>query len=1261
MSVLLDAGADPDGNTGWRHSADNSPGSGQPSPLEIICGVGVEATLPIAEVLIDHGASSGGTNDGDTAPIYGALRFGNMELLGLLLDAGVDPDGRSDLCSTPGLLRTKGEQNDDVPNTTPLLELCARTHMPFNYETDRGVSTMAEMLLDCGANPNLADPFGQTPLIICCTEELALRSTRPNLGLIKLLLAANADPDAADTFGNTPLLAACQGGSRDAVEALVDHGADVNQSIDGPGGTTTALQTAAEHGSADILELLLEHGAEPNAAILGEGTICMAARIGSIECIEMLSSAGADVNQRCLRDGNAAIHICCSCPEVLGALLALDGVDADLCNDAGDSALHLVAEAGLLSSVAQLISHGASVSVRNRDGKLPAMLACEGNYLDVVQFLLTKMDDTALQATDNDARTLVHIAAEVGLSELLPHLASRNIGFDNRTVPGAGGTAGHIAAAHGHLDFLKGLADASACLRCTPDCDWREERLLTAQESCRCSMFSLWTPMSVHGIAPLHRACKHGHVGCVRFLLNYRPSSPCLAPNPLDAAVSSRRALFLAVKGGHLECVRLLLDRDINVDTSGISGTTAMHLAADLNLVNVVDLLIQRNACVHSENAEQYTPLHLAAAAGAVDVINVLLRASVHWWKSSLDLNQQTPLLAASRSLDNEWPNAGLAYSGSEDVMFASFSALLADPDVVAGSLNTPDWEGNTPLHFAVQLKNVQAIKVLLSHSDIETNCSNKLGRSPITIALTAARKSADFTIARLLYDAGAHTGPEASKLLSQMCQIDPRTYNAEKEKIMSQLLYLGAAVNGVGLPHGTTPLQMAAQRSNVGLAQFLLLHGANPNRQNHHGTTAIYNASANGALDMVSLLHRYNADSDVVNLDGRSPIFIAAQQGHAHVVKFLGTKDANTRVVTVGGTASIHMAAYNGHLTVVKLLVGLGVDVNTPGPSEWASPLYCAVKGGQIEVVELLLALGATVSPISGKNALVIAFEKQFPEIVGLLAMHGAVRGPVVLQQGFSQKYFRSVAAIALGRCIYERRKVVSAGRLLKDTGRVELVARFADASGLTPLQLALAARLPFTVRHMLRNGLFALGDRPDLCHLRLYADRKLYAAAAPNPHPTTTTLAMQVSGAIWTAQNHQYFIRPIREVVRLMMLLGIRSRWVLPARVQFTSVLNSMLLEAKMKLRIPHIPAEVIRHILSFAVRRGSWPATDAFAVEKVAAWAHVGRLHKLGAVPVPAPQGRQHLGHFNFDDFSEAELIDGYDTEEFELEDDAPHLFV
>ena len=1213
--MLLDAGAGPDGNTEWQRSA------GQPSPLEIICGVDVKATYNIAELLINHGASvvPRDANDEDTAPVYGAIRFGNVDLLGLLLDAGVDPDGR----------RCRADVGQiDVPRTTPLLELCKLGARPLEYETEHDVSTMVEMLLDAGANPNLADPFGQTPLILCCTDELSLRDS-PSLSLIKLLLDANADPDVADTFGNTPLLAACKGDdsvSYDVVEALIDRGANVNHGIYGPEGTTTALIAAAEQGSSNMLELLLEYGADPNHPVRGEGTICMAARIGSIECIETLSLAGADVNQRSLQDGNAAIHICCSCPDMLEALLAL-GADADLCNTAGDSALHLVAAAGLLSSVVQLISSGASVSVQNQEGKLPVMLACEGNHDDVVQFLLTKMDDTALQTTDHNSKTLVHIAAEVGLFELLPHLVSRSMDLGSFTVPGAGGTAAHIAAAKGHLDFLKGLADAFACHGC--------------------STISLWTPMPVSRIVPLHRACKHGHVDCVRFLLNHRPSNPCRDPNPLGKPSSSRRALFLAVKGGHLECVRLLLDRDIDVDTSGISGTTAMHIAASLNLEKIIELLIQHNAWVGNEDEDGFTPLHLAAAAGAVGAIDVLLRKSAKEWKSLLDCRQQTPLLTACKNFNPHNNSPG-------DMSFLwSFLALLADADVVAGSLNTPDDEGNTPLHHAVLQSNVRASKALLSLSDTETNCANKSGRTPFAIALAAARNSADFTIPHMLHDAGAHTTEEASKLLSQMCQIDPRTYTDEKENIMLELLRLGANVNGVGLPHSPTPLQMAAQRSNVALAKFLLLHGANPNRQDHHGTTAVYNASANGCLDMVSLLTRHNANIDVVNLDGRSPIFIAAQQGHAHVVKFLGAKNANVQLTTDGGTASIHMAAYNGYSTVVKLLVGLGVDVNTPGPSEWASPLYCAVKGGRIEVVELLLALGASVSPIRRKNALVIAFEKQFPEIVGLLSMHGAIRGPVVLQQGFSQKYFRSVAAVALGRCIYERRKVITAGRLLIDTGRVELVARFADAAGLTPLQLAFAARLPFTIRHMLRNGLCDVGGRPDLCHLTRFADRKLLATAATSPRPTTTMLAEQISCAVWTPQNHQYFIRPIREVVRIVLLLGIRSRWTLPARAGFTSAMSSMLLEAKMKLRIPHIPPEIIRHILTFVVRRESWPATFAFAVEKVAAWAHVSRLHKLDVVPVPPPQGNplRHLKHFNFDDFSEAEPVDGYDSEDGE----------
>lgn len=77
---------------------------------------------------------------------------------------------------------------------TPLLVLCCCVATLGNQ-----VVTSAGLLLDQGANPNVADENGTTPLHYACLQW--------NSGLVKLLLEKGANPNARDSAGVTPLLA----------------------------------------------------------------------------------------------------------------------------------------------------------------------------------------------------------------------------------------------------------------------------------------------------------------------------------------------------------------------------------------------------------------------------------------------------------------------------------------------------------------------------------------------------------------------------------------------------------------------------------------------------------------------------------------------------------------------------------------------------------------------------------------------------------------------------------------------------------------------------------------------------------------------------------------------------------------------------------------------------------------------------------------------------------------------------------------------
>jgi len=120
----------------------------------------------------------------------------------------------------------------------------------LHWAAENGLTEIASLLIEQGADANETDHFGNTAL------HLAL--DYPDM--IELLLESGVNVDAKNALGNTPLHLAVQ--DRRAVEALLAAGADVNARN---GLDKTPLHYAMRQGtspySLSVVEILIRAGA----------------------------------------------------------------------------------------------------------------------------------------------------------------------------------------------------------------------------------------------------------------------------------------------------------------------------------------------------------------------------------------------------------------------------------------------------------------------------------------------------------------------------------------------------------------------------------------------------------------------------------------------------------------------------------------------------------------------------------------------------------------------------------------------------------------------------------------------------------------------------------------------------------------------------------------------------------------------------------------------------------------------------------------
>lgn len=127
---------------------------------------------------------------------------------------------------------------------------------PLTVTVARRDNTWTFFLLDKGANPDLANRAGDTPLIIAARVGY--------LEAAQELLARKAKIDLANRSGETPLIAAVQQRQRDMVKLLLQYGADPDKT-DNAAGYSARDYARRDTRTRDILGLI--EGAKGGAAV----------------------------------------------------------------------------------------------------------------------------------------------------------------------------------------------------------------------------------------------------------------------------------------------------------------------------------------------------------------------------------------------------------------------------------------------------------------------------------------------------------------------------------------------------------------------------------------------------------------------------------------------------------------------------------------------------------------------------------------------------------------------------------------------------------------------------------------------------------------------------------------------------------------------------------------------------------------------------------------------------------------------------------
>jgi ankyrin repeat protein len=234
----------------------------------------------MAQMLLYAGANHRATTRiGAYTPLYLAARGGHSAVVAALLAAGADAKALTSNGTTPLMIAAA---SGDTRSMTSLIENgadlnakdTAKEETPLMFAAGFNRTEAVKLLLARGADHKATTKVVDLFALTAPEEEAMLRGQGGNSTQAR---PANPRADIAGATrgyrynelissqgGLTALLFAARQGYADAVVALLDGGADINQL--NAGDKTSPLLIAIINGHFDLAKLLLERGADPNAA-----------------------------------------------------------------------------------------------------------------------------------------------------------------------------------------------------------------------------------------------------------------------------------------------------------------------------------------------------------------------------------------------------------------------------------------------------------------------------------------------------------------------------------------------------------------------------------------------------------------------------------------------------------------------------------------------------------------------------------------------------------------------------------------------------------------------------------------------------------------------------------------------------------------------------------------------------------------------------------------------------------------------------------